>query len=35
MMKSRRGLAFLFVLAVTVAGCGTLTINKVLADPGK
>ena len=35
MMKSRGGLAFLFVLAVTVAGCGTLTINKVLADPGK
>jgi hypothetical protein len=35
MTKSRCGLALVVILAVAVAGCGTLTINKVLADPGK
>ena len=35
MTTHRRGLALLFVLALATAGCGAITINKVLADPGR
>lgn len=35
MTTHRWGVALLFVLTVAAAGCGTITINKVLADPGK
>ena len=35
MTKHLRGIALLVVLASAAAGCATITINKVLADPGK
>jgi hypothetical protein len=35
MVRHRSGIALVFVLALTITGCGGVTINKVLADPGK
>jgi hypothetical protein len=35
MVRYRLAIALLFVAALSVAGCGGVTINKVLADPGK
>ena len=33
--KHRWGIALVMAAAVAAAGCGAITINKVLADPGK
>jgi hypothetical protein len=35
MAKPRWEIALVFVLAIAAAACGEVTINKVLADPGK
>jgi len=35
MLRHRLGIATVFVLAIAAAGCGAVTINKVLADPGR
>jgi hypothetical protein len=35
MTRHREGIALVLVLAMAAAGCATVTINKVLADPGK
>jgi hypothetical protein len=35
MAKRRSAIALVFVLAISAAACGGVTINKVLADPGK
>jgi hypothetical protein len=35
MTRHRRGIALVIVLAMAAAGCGAVTINKILADPGK
>ena len=35
MTKQRFAIAIVFVLALASVGCGTVTINRVLADPGK
>ena len=33
--KRSSAIALVFVLAISAAACGAVTINKVLADPGK
>src|SRR5262245_60034026 len=35
MVRHRSDIALVFVLAISAVGCGGVTINKVLADPGK
>ena len=35
MVRHRPRIALVFVLALLAAGCGTVSINQVLADPGK
>ncbi len=35
MMTRRHGIALVFALAVSAAACGGVSINKVLADPGR
>jgi len=35
MTKQRSGIGLVLALALAAAGCGAITINKVLADPGK
>jgi hypothetical protein len=35
MQRHRSAIALVFVVALLAAGCGGVTINKVLADPGK
>jgi len=35
MLRNRSGIAVVFILTLAAAGCGKVTINQVLADPGK
>jgi len=35
MLRHRLGIATVFVLSIAAVGCGAVTINKVLADPGR
>ncbi len=35
MLRNCQGIAIVFMLSMAAAGCGEVTINQVLSDPGK